>query len=1307
MHLYDWVEASGSMQACPTCRKITPKGSLFCCHCGFHFGKNGVCPACGFENLQGQRFCGQCDKQLLFDTTLPTENPERIAPTTSPQPSFTPSMTAPIPPLMPQLGPALPNATTVERSAPQPPEASAVAMNLAGQRAGTLPDQTQAPGQYAPDRFAVGSIEVVNMHQLDQAVADPATLARLKTDTMVDLEERVLAANGVVKLFPPNIIQVAFPRELSPRQSLQKWLDVVLRLLEEERRVESVSLRLKAGLEMAHAIPDNAIAASLERSVATPSQLVMSEGAYSYLNHQVYRAEPVGPLQVENRTLILYRMLGIRPARGSLGEVLLRENGAIPNAETSGSPHQALPPYTPPVFGVQKLDRPAAYTYQQAVAMLHQTLSTFITTNPAIHTETTRGRILSLSAGDGLGKSAIVQLVRGQVDPPTTQNQRAFWLGAQNTRMMRQSPIPLYFWITLIQNFFGIHADGMDPQEMRTIVSRVLSHLYDGHVPDAVMLFMLQLLALEPIPPWSGTLQPQHAEQCLTDFLTQLASKKPLVLVLEDLEDADPASVDLLLKLLQAGILEHPILFLLTMRQDYHLTGELAQCLQLVPYEDWCIRPLDQEEVALFLESGPLAGRMKDFPQSLLHQLARHTGGLPLYLEECLRLLYAEGVLTVDETQGAFSLVDPQLAATGVLLPPTLTETIQARFAKLSDEARYLLQLAAALGERMSMKSLQALSQMEEATFHERLQELWQHGWVVPDAANAVCFRHGLLWEASEASLSDPLRKQVRQLISEYFERASSEVLVMTPGLKAFYAEVGSFPRRAGHYWQMAGLQAAHLGSMTGANMALFHGLHLLTQIGSLSADDQLLRQQTLHHLALLNTQNNPDLAIRILSTQLPSPSQGKTHTQPHPTRYLETYALLADCYEAKGYFRSALETQENALRCLDANRSPLEAFALQSRKLHSLTQLGRLDAARQLVEKDLDPMAKAHDVRRNATYGPVFVGSRDAYANILLAQCKPAQAFQVMEEGLLLARHHDLPRQEITLKLTRARAFLLKGQYASAQRILDVLLEAIESAGADRDLWLGQWGMLVLQIQCELGDWKNASLVIPNCTRQAEEAKDYVTWLMANLTAGHITAHLGNAGESCRILEETLTRCADYQLVSCALEGWRYLAETELYLGMTDMAHSLCTEAMAIAERPEIQNRLALYRLMGVRARCLMQQGQMKPAGKLLEAYWPQIAQTQYPPLVAETARVIGLLYQKLAQQTNLPDLQRKHHRQAMAFFQKSKALWQEMGNAFQVAQVEASLQSRRDEDEPAVLPETGLSQPAEEAVASVSASE
>ncbi|MCB0187525.1 MAG: AAA family ATPase, partial [Caldilineaceae bacterium] len=195
----------------------------------------------------------------------------------------------------------------------------------------------------------------------------------------------------------------------------------------------------------------------------------------------------------------------------------------------------------------------------------------------------------------------------------------------------------------------------------------------------------------------------RHILEQYANVLLSVAAQQPLLLILDDLQWIDNASVDLLFHL-SRRIGDSPILLVGTYRPDEVAMGRggathpLAKVLaELKRYFGEIQITLHEEDEATrrqfvdaLLDREP--NRLhRDFRQALFH----HTGGHALFTVELLRDLRERGDLTQDET--ATWVAAPTLD--WGLLPPRVEGVIEERIGRLAEELCEALTIASIEGE--------------------------------------------------------------------------------------------------------------------------------------------------------------------------------------------------------------------------------------------------------------------------------------------------------------------------------------------------------------------------------------------------------------------------------------------------------------------------------------------------------------------------------------------------------------------------------------------------------------------------------
>lgn len=1266
------------MQSCGKCGNYNSDESIFCGHCANRLNNN--CPDCDFKNLMQQKFCGSCGKQLLTDLDSGLDSLRQSA-----------ALPVPPQPASVSTSPALPQ-PVLEQPAAQPHPVAAYP---------TL------------ETYALLSIEIANWKQHLSESAEPERLLAYQSQVLEAVVRQVSEAGGEINASKNNILFVSFRHEASPEHSVERGIETALSLLKTNYPLNQALLQFKIGLDIESARARNPLTSTVERSVGQPGSLTVSERVYQLFGEK-YPMETIGPLPMGNRSMTFYRLSAPLPSPQAVLPPTIPAApeqpmpAAFPNnlpapqsvppmappqaTETpavneppvithpvmeqpaqASSPEEAplpensaalsappLPVYEPPSLLIKQAPRPDHLTYEMAVEALNSEFSAFL----AQGMTEGKGKIVALCAADGLGKSSILHMARAGADP---ENQRGIWMGGTNYRIFQNNGIPLLFWLELVQNLLSLVFEGQPGSTVRDEIGKFLGFVFDGEPPAEVSAFLTDFLLVNPPQPL-GTETRTHLdrlEHFFLGFFRTLTAKRPLILVMEDLDYADPATLELLASLLEKGLLNSPVCLVLTHTKEQSVSGRLSEAFLKVAYKELVVANLDHAAAVKFLDDGPLGGQLRTFPTQLVDSLLRHAKGLPLYLEEALRLMHLKEALVVDPNSGKFTL-SPTFDPADWQFPEHLTEVVFERFQFLDEPSLYLLQLGSVLGEKFAVNMLFALAQMDEESFNQALTTLFNHGYLIPDAVNTGRFRHGLLWEIVYETIERELKIQIHQLISEALEGDFKQGITAHPALIAYHSQQGKLPNRAVNYWNLAGVYYAQIGALTGFNLSLFQALHLMTQQATTPLNDQELALRMMENAAAFNLDTDPALAASMLEWTF---HHWKQHRD--PVKLIEPLGFLASAYESLGDYPKALVTLEKSLECIDPAVYPLESAALQVNKMEYLYTLGRLQQARILMETTIEPVAAAH-TGQLAEFTDTFLQACLLKAQVMLAQCDPHVSAEV-ETRLNQVTERGLEGLQIAFRLLLGQVYLRNGLYEICNREADGLLSAIE-AMPDSDWFLAQWGLLAILYHCELGDWASASQLVLTVMSKAEAARDYHTSVIAQIYAGSISGQMGKVKEARQLIEQGIAQSSEYRFASAALLGWRCLAEFELLLGNLDVASEIAEKAIEVALKPDIQNRYEQIQLTLIQARALFAKERPKEAGKLLESLWPLVVQSHWQPLIASCAFEIGQLYKGLAQDAPA-DLSRKYLTRSVEFFLKAKGIWLELRNIALVKKVDQAI--------------------------------
>lgn len=288
----------------------------------------------------------------------------------------------------------------------------------------------------------------------------------------------------------------------------------------------------------------------------------------------------------------------------------------------------------------------------------------------------------------------------------------------------------------------------------------------------------------------------------LTRYLQLLASRRPLLLIIEDLHWCDDATLEFLLYLIRT-LPAHPILLLLTYRSD-EISAGLGRFIAAVERQRFAVElhlpALTMVQVnmmvrAIFDQAQPVRG---DFLQAVTGL----TEGNPFFIEEVLKALLAVG----DIFYGATAWDRRPVAE--LRIPRTISDAVQRRAANLSVPAQQLLSLAAVAGRRFDVAVLQVVTHQDDGTLLAALKELVAAQLIVEAETDAFSFRHALTQQALYSNLLGRERQSMhRTLAHAIAQRYAGKLDAHVPELAHHY--------HAGGAWEEALLFARRAGEQT------------------------------------------------------------------------------------------------------------------------------------------------------------------------------------------------------------------------------------------------------------------------------------------------------------------------------------------------------------------------------------------------------------------------------------------------------------------------------------------------------------
>jgi class 3 adenylate cyclase/tetratricopeptide (TPR) repeat protein len=542
----------------------------------------------------------------------------------------------------------------------------------------------------------------------------------------------------------------------------------------------------------------------------------------------------------------------------------------------------------------------------------------------------------------------------------------------------------------------GLGISDTDSEELRTAsVSRLLD--ISGLDVDRFTPLMASLLELHTAESVEGQTTAERSEsgeterkavfQCLLDLFKSAASRKRLLLIIEDLHWADPSTLELVSMMVNEGS-ETGALFLFTARPTVEMEWGSRSDVTMLDLQKLS-RRVTQDLVDSILGEQTL-------PANVVDSIVAETGGNPLFIEELTRA-------------AAESASDG--STTGLVLPGTLQQSLSSRIDRLGS-AKPLLQLCSLLGRKFDYALLKAVSQTEnEQALQEELRAivnaefLFQKG-AVPESTYR--FKHILMQETAYSSLLKSTRVELHDHVARILEEQFPDRSEYRPELLAYHYGEGGNPGSAVRYWSLAAKKSLEIYALEEAIERAKAGL---TQLKALpesqerDAAEIMLRSMLGKGLLATRGYADPKVAETFGRALELSESIGNAPQLFQLVVGLWMYFFIA------GEAEHGPPLARRLVRIADGESSPEKSLQAHYCYGYSLYRLGEYQEAREELELAMKSESDDGDFSSESASGDdTRIHVRVVLAHVLWQQGQDEEAVDMARRGLELAEEIGNP---------------------------------------------------------------------------------------------------------------------------------------------------------------------------------------------------------------------------------------------------------------------------------------------------------
>ena len=424
------------------------------------------------------------------------------------------------------------------------------------------------------------------------------------------------------------------------------------------------------------------------------------------------------------------------------------------------------------------------------------------------------GQVGVVSGEPGIGKSRLIRQFRSSLDA-----------SPRDVLSLQCSPFhvntPLAPEIERLRRAAGIQeADDAELAlaKLRSLMARAVPNIAYALRYYGAILSIPACSEYEPAD-LGSPFERERAFQVIIDALITASHRRPILIIVEDVQWVDPTSIDLLVRII-ARCSGERVMILITHRDDYQADWLSGTAVRRIALQK--LAPHECEQMVAAVAGSHVV------PRRITSQIVERTDGVPLFVEEFTRAVIDSR--TVEHTADG---LEPSKRLPEPLVPSSIHDSLMERLDRLGP-AKRVAQIASVFGRQFNYDGIFNVLPGKGQTLKHALQALESAGIVYrieePQAAR-FAFKHAMIQEAAYSSLLKEERRELHAHVASWLLQEATIRESNQPAVLGYhYARAGNIPE-AIEAWLQAGKSALGRSATKEAVAHLREGLSLIPKL--------------------------------------------------------------------------------------------------------------------------------------------------------------------------------------------------------------------------------------------------------------------------------------------------------------------------------------------------------------------------------------------------------------------------------------------------------------------------------------------